>query len=41
MLPAPVMPFSTRVLLSDGIGISTRPHSVVMAPSLSPRVMVN
>ncbi|MBP9091172.1 hypothetical protein KBI23_09090 [bacterium] len=41
MLPAPVAPFSARVLLSDGFGISTRPHSVVMAPSLSPRVMVN
>ena len=41
MLPAPVAPFSARRLLSDGIGISTRPHSVVMAPSLSPRVMVN
>lgn len=41
MLPAPVAPFEARVLLSDGIGISTRPHSVVMAPSLSPRVMVN
>lgn len=41
MLPAPVAPFRARALLSDGIGISTRPHSVVMAPSLSPRVMVN
>ncbi len=41
MIPAPVAPFNTRVLLPDGIGISTRPHSVVMAPSLSPRTMVN
>ncbi|MDQ5936521.1 MAG: hypothetical protein QG574_3857 [Cyanobacteriota bacterium erpe_2018_sw_21hr_WHONDRS-SW48-000092_B_bin.40] len=41
LLPAPVAPFKARVLLSDGLGISSRPHSVVMAPSLSPRVMVN
>jgi hypothetical protein len=41
LLPAPVAPFKARVLLPDGVGISTRPHSVVMAPSLSPRVMVN
>ncbi|MDP3507883.1 MAG: hypothetical protein Q8T09_07820 [Candidatus Melainabacteria bacterium] len=41
LLPPPVAPFGARFLLSDGLGISTRPHSVVMAPSLSPRVMVN
>lgn len=41
LLPAPVAPFKARVLLPDGVGISTRPHSVVMAPSLSPRIMVN
>lgn len=37
MMPAPVAPFLARTLTADGQGLSTRPRSVVMAPSLSPR----
>ncbi len=39
MLPEPVAPFAARIQV--GNGISARPRSTVMAPSLSPRIMVN
>lgn len=36
-MPAPTAPFTARTLTADGLGLSTRPRAIVMAPSLSPR----
>jgi hypothetical protein len=38
-LPAPVAPFQARTWLVDSNGVSARPRAVVLAPSLSPRLL--
>ncbi|HEY9868404.1 MAG TPA: Tad domain-containing protein [Candidatus Obscuribacterales bacterium] len=39
MLPAPVAPFQARTWLVGSNGLSARPRAVVLAPSLSPRLL--